>query len=94
MSSIKPLEQVIEDEKALRLLEMVGMYFQYINEARTTLDDMTIMLRDIILEPYKCMGLPYDDSVELVRGLDRLALGGGTKEEFVEFVENWKQKQG
>ncbi|MFE4714628.1 hypothetical protein ACFRAM_27620 [Paenibacillus sp. NPDC056722] len=94
MSSIKPLEQIIEDEKALRLLEMVGNYFQYIDEARTTLDDMTIILRDIILEPYKCMALPYDAGVELVRGLDRLALGRDTKEEFVEFVENWKQKQG
>ncbi|AIQ21477.1 hypothetical protein NSQ90_00480 [Paenibacillus sp. FSL H7-0737] len=94
MSSIKPLEHIIEDEKALRLLEMVGEYFRYIDEARTTLDDMTIMLRDIILEPYKCIGQPYNAGVELFYGLNRLALGKDTKEEFVEFVEKWKQKQG
>jgi len=94
MSSIKPLEQIIEDEKALRLLETVGELFQYAENARTILDDLTIILKDIILEPYKCVGLPFDAGVELVRALDRLALGRDTKEEFIEFVENRKKKQG
>lgn len=93
MSSIKPLEHIIEDEKALRLLEMVGEYFQYAENARTKLDDMTIMLKDIILELYTCGGR-FNADYDLVRGLDRLALGRDTKEEFVVFVENWKKKQG
>ncbi|SDE01816.1 hypothetical protein SAMN05428987_0207 [Paenibacillus sp. CF095] len=91
MSSIKPLEQIIEDEKALRLLETVGEFFQYAESYRTILDNLTIMLRDIILEPYRYEG-PFNAGIELVRGLDRLALGRDTKEEFVEFVENWKKK--
>ncbi|MEK4463535.1 hypothetical protein MHB56_15035 [Paenibacillus sp. FSL H8-0315] len=93
MSSIKQLEQIIEDEKALRLLEMVGEYFKYTEKARTKLDDLTIMLKDIILEPYTCEGR-FNADYELLRSLDSVILGTGTKEEFVEFIKNCQDKQG
>ncbi|MCG7380895.1 hypothetical protein MH215_28340 [Paenibacillus sp. ACRSA] len=93
MSSIKPLEHIIKDEKALRLLEMVGEYFQYAEKARTKLDDLTIILKDIILEPYTCEGR-FNADYELVSKLDSVALGTGTKEGLVEFIKNCQDKQG
>lgn len=91
MSSKKPLEQIIEDEKSLQLLEFISYYFQYAENVRTELEELTIKLRDIIIEPYTCNG-GYDADYKLICRLDRVILGKDTKEDLVEFIKKRQDK--
>lgn len=87
MCSIKPLEQIIENEKTLRLLEVVGYYFRYAENARIELDELTNKFRDIVLEPYRCNG-NFEDEYEIIRRIDSVLLGRSTKENLIEFIRN------
>ncbi|MDO7908702.1 hypothetical protein Q5741_20145 [Paenibacillus sp. JX-17] len=86
MSTKKPLEQIIEDETALKFLEMAGEFNQYTENTRTKLNHLIKM----VFGQYRFGG---DANYDLVRRLDRVIQGWETTEELIGFIKNRQDKQ-